>query len=246
MTGQAKRIGLIVLATDRTSERDYRMGLEGTGIDLYVNRVPYANPMTIDNLRAVLKDLRQASDDLLPGIPFDAIAFSCTSASALIGDDAVFEAIKGAKPDASVVTPPLASVHAFQSLHCPTISLLTPYDRAITDAMAGYFESHGLGVAASTSLELNDDQSMAALGQDVIIAHAKNAFDPASEALFISCTALRSLEAIDRIEQAIGAPVVTSNQAALWACLCACGVTAAPPAAVGRLMKPVFHSMSLP
>jgi maleate isomerase len=45
-----------------------------------------------------------------------------------------------------------------------------------------------------------------------IIAAAKLAIDDKADALFISCTALRSTEIIPEIERAIGKPVFTSNQ----------------------------------
>ena len=57
-----------------------------------------------------------------------------------------------------------------------------------------------------------------------------------AQALFISCTAVRSAGVIDEIEARIGRPVVTSNQASAWAALNHCGLTAGPRA-VGRLMR---------
>jgi maleate isomerase len=59
--------------------------------------------------------------------------------------------------------------------------------------------------------------------------------DPASDALFISCTALRAAGVAAEIEQAIGKPVVTSNLATAWQCLRICG-DHAPRPELGRLM----------
>ena len=39
---------------------------------------------------------------------------------------------------------------------------------------------------------------------------------PESEAVFVSCTALRTSAIIEELEQALGKPVVTSNQALVW------------------------------
>jgi maleate isomerase len=39
------------------------------------------------------------------------------------------------------------------------------------------------------------------------------------DAVFISCTALRCSSVIQRIEDDIGKPVVTSNQALAWHCM---------------------------
>ena len=59
--------------------------------------------------------------------------------------------------------------------------------------------------------------------------------DPAVEALFTSCTALRTAGLVDRLEAAIGRPVVTSNQAVAWDLLRQCGGGRSIPGA-GRLL----------
>ncbi len=45
----------------------------------------------------------------------------------------------------------------------------------------------------------------------------RRADSPDAEAVVLSCTDMRSIEIIDRLETAIGKPVVTSNQAMLFA-----------------------------
>jgi arylmalonate decarboxylase len=39
---------------------------------------------------------------------------------------------------------------------------------------------------------------------------------PEADAIFISCTSLPTLKLIDAIEEQLGKPVVTSNQATFW------------------------------
>ena len=45
---------------------------------------------------------------------------------------------------------------------------------------------------------------------------AKQAFKPDAEAIVISCTNFRTFEIIETIENDLGIPVVTANQATLW------------------------------
>ena len=47
---------------------------------------------------------------------------------------------------------------------------------------------------------------------------------PDADAVLISCGALRAIDVVDEIEQAIGKPVICSNQAMLWHCLRLAGV----------------------
>lgn len=63
---------------------------------------------------------------------------------------------------------------------------------------------------------LEDDQIMARVAPETIVQLAKECISPDSDALFISCTALRSVQVIKEIEKSINRPVVTSNQAAAW------------------------------
>ena len=60
---------------------------------------------------------------------------------------------------------------------------------------------------------MSNDRDVAMLTANEIISAAKVATNDDADALFISCTAMRSAEIIPEIEAAIGKPVFTSNQA---------------------------------
>jgi maleate cis-trans isomerase len=49
--------------------------------------------------------------------------------------------------------------------------------------------------------------------------------DEKADAYFVSCTAVKSAEVIDRLEAALGRPVLTSNQAMLWQALRQSGIS---------------------
>jgi maleate isomerase len=122
-----KRIGLVILATDHTTEPDFATLVANERIGIYVNRVPYANPVTPDNLRAMQPSLTAGAALILPDEALDVVMYSCTSASVMIGDAEVETAIHAAKPGAQVVTPTAAAVTALKTLGARRISVLTPY-----------------------------------------------------------------------------------------------------------------------
>jgi maleate isomerase len=101
--------------------------------------------------------------------------------------------------------------------------------------MAAYFAGHGFDIASFTCLGFEDDREMARIAPSALVDLAREATHAQAEALFVSCTALRSALAAADIEKAIGRPVVTSNQASAWNCLRLCGDEAAHPE-WGRLM----------
>jgi maleate isomerase len=71
----AKCLGMILLSTDLTLERDIHRIIQDSSVTPYINRVTYDNPMTFENLAALEANLKQAAIDLLPGAKLDAIAF---------------------------------------------------------------------------------------------------------------------------------------------------------------------------
>ena len=229
-----KRIGLLLLATDHTTERDFERVCVPLGISVHCARIEYANPTTVDNLRRMTPRLTDGAGLILPGETLDALYYACTAASVAIGDGTVREALGRAKPGVPVVTPPSAALAAFTALGLGRLALLTPYTAAVTDEVAGYFEGHGLAIGGVACFGLDDDREMARLTGDAIVAAAARAVGPQDDGLFVSCTALRAFSVVDRIEQRIGRPVVTSNQAALWQVLRLIGVT--PPADAGGML----------
>ena len=231
-----RRVGLLILATDHTSEPDYARMVAGGRIGVYVARLPYANPTTPQNLAAMQPRLSEAAALILPGEPLDAICYSCTSASVVIGDDAVEAAISAGKPGVPVVTPPLAAARGLRALNAARISVLTPYTVETGRPMADYFAAKGFSIESFTCLGFEDDREMARISPEALVELAREATAPEADALFVSCTALRAALVAARIEDAIGRPVVTSNQASAWQCLRLCG-DETPRPQFGRLMS---------
>ena len=230
-----KRVGLVILATDHTTEPDFRRMVASDRIGVYVARIPYANPTTPENLRKMQPALSEGAGLILPGEELDAICYSCTSASVVIGDAEIEAAIAKAKPGAPVVTPPMAAIRGLRALGANKISVLTPYTVETSRPKAANLAGHGLEIASFTCLGFDDDREMARIPPEALVGLAQDAMASEADALFISCTALRAALAVTAIEEAIGRPVVTSNQATTWNCLRLCGDETARPE-FGRLM----------
>lgn len=232
----AFRIGLIALATDLTSERDFARICAPRDIAVHGTRIAYENPTTVDNLRAMQPRLAEAAALILPGEKLDAIAYSCTAASVVIGDAAVQEAVRAGRPGVPCVTPIGAALAALRRLGARRISILTPYTEAVTRPVASFFAGEGIDVAAAACFGLDDDRRMARLSPQCLVDAAAEACDPTADALFVSCTALRACEAAEAMESRIGRPVVTANQAMIWGSLRAAGF-AEPVEGYGRLFR---------
>lgn len=228
------RVGLLVLFTDHTTEREFRHRLPSPAVSVYVNRVPYANPATPDSLRALAPHLGQAAAAILPGERLDALAFASTATSALLGDSTVRAALDAAKPGVPCVTPCSAAFSAFRALGVNRVAVLTPYSVEVSELLAGYLVSHGVHVSALRCLGFTDDRQIARIRPDSIIEAAIRSMDNTAEALFISCTALRAVDTVAVLEHRLGRPVVTSNQVMLWRVMRHLAFTAPIPG-LGRL-----------
>ena len=98
------RIGLIALSTDFAIEKDFNSILLNLPIDLFVNRLPFYNPLTKDNLVKMIEKLTEVTANILPDQKLDTVAYGCTSGTIVAGKEMVIKKIQSAKPDCKVTT----------------------------------------------------------------------------------------------------------------------------------------------
>ncbi len=211
----ARRVGLLLLATDLNSEADLRR-MFPQDVGLFVNRLHHRNPMDLAALRRVADDVPRAGADILPGLALDATVFGCTSGTIAAGENAMLAHLKACCHTRHATTPVTASLAALAALGARRVSILTPYEEAVNRALGEYYASRGLEVLNVSGLGLDDDYRMTAITPEEIVAAGMRAMAADADALFISCTALRASLAVGALERALGRPVVTSNQAIAW------------------------------
>lgn len=229
------RLGLVLLSTDLTTERDVARAIPPDQAGVHATRVAHVNPTTPENLRRMLPHLTSAAEMILPGLRLEAICYACTAATSVLGEEAVALSIHAARPGVRVVTPTGAAGRAFADLGVRRIALLTPYLPETTRPVLDVFDRSGIDVVRATCLGLEDDRDMARVDRATILAAAEAADHREAEALFISCTALPAMELAGQIESRIGKPVVTSNQACVRELRAAAGLRGVLPD-LGRVM----------
>ncbi|WAC26244.1 Asp/Glu racemase [Ancylobacter sp. SL191] len=224
--GARATIGLVVLATDQTIEYEFRNLLDLPGVGLYEARLHNDAEITPETLRAIGPRIAPSAELILPGTPVDVVAFGCTSATMLLGEDYVFSEIRKARPGVACTTPVTAARAALKALGARRIAMLTPYAPEITAGMAASFLSQGFGVEAYATFDRRDDRDAACISVDSIVAGAERLAReaPGIEAIFVSCTSLRVAEVVTRIEAATGVPVTSSNHAMAWHALRLAGI----------------------
>ena len=214
--GAKGRIGLIALSSDQVIEQDWRRLLPDDDLALYVSRITNADTVTIESLSAMEAGLEGAARLILPEGRIDVFAYGCTSGSVLIGEERVFDSLRKARPGIPCTTPITGALAAFERLAVSRIAVLTPYIEDVNRPIAAYLEARGCEVSAFGSFELARDGEIARVTPRSILEAARALDSPGTQAIFISCTALRALDAIAPLEAETGKPVITSNQAMAW------------------------------
>ena len=116
--------------------------------------------------------------------------------------------------------------------------MATPYADWVNERLATYLKTTGFAVtnvSGNFDESIGGDQQICDQEPDAILEFAAQAFDPSADAMLLSCTAWRTLEIAEALEARIGKPVVTSNQATLWAACKALGLTDPIPDCGGLL-----------
>ena len=218
--GIAKRasIGLIVLATDYTVEYEWRYVFNrATGVALYHSRILNEDVVTPESLRAMEPRITACTELFTPGTAVDVVAYGCTSASMAIGEQRVFECIRAAEPDAKCTTPITAAFAAFKAFNAKKIGVLTPYPASVNKIVAQYMTDQGVEVPVFGSFNESRDSKVSKITPDSIEAGVREIIKHADvDAIFVSCTSVRLVEACEQLETGLNIPLTSSNHAMAW------------------------------
>lgn len=135
-----------------------------------------------------------------------------------------------------------AVVAAFRALGAGRIRVLSPYSAALDASMAAFLEGSGIEVAAIEPLAERYETGttsriLGTLEPAVLVAESIRTRRAPADALFLPCTALRTLGAVPAIEAQLGIPVVTAVGATMWAILALAGDLSAMRPSAGRLFE---------
>lgn len=232
-----RAIGLLAPDSDPIIERDLWHYACRFDFNLVTTRIPLPQPYTAESLAGMADGIVSASRLLAPGIPLQSVVFGCTSASAIIGPARIENLVREALPSVCVTNPATAALAALRHIGARRIAILAPYEVEVARRTASFFADHGINCAEVRCMGLAQDSLIASVPPHVIADLAGEMTLASVDALFLSCTAARSIEAITMIEERHGLPVVTSNQATFWH---AVQLTGQVPVAegLGRLFLP--------
>ncbi len=222
MTSRGRaRIGVLVPFTNTNLEADMAL-LRPSGVSMHFARMSGydedAIPDSGQMARLGAADL-DGPLDLLLGCRPDAILYGCTSATLTHGPafDRQLAIRIGDRSGAATVTAAGALVHALKTLGATRIAFASPYTSDINRRAIAFLAQSGFETVSQAEVEGTlDNAGQGALTPDEVFELGQRADSPEAEAVVLSCTDMRSVEAIARLEAELAKPVVSSNQAMLF------------------------------
>lgn len=210
------KLGLIALQADRTIEDDMRR-LMPEDVSLLVSRVPSGLDVTLDTLAAMEGELATAAGLFPQGHTFDVVGYGCTSGTAQIGADHVAARVREGTQATAVSEPLSALIAACRTLSLGRIAILSPYVASVSDQLRTVLQAQGIHTPILGSFDEAEEAAVAHIdAPSIITAATELATDADVDALFLSCTNLRTLDVIAPLQAKLGVPVLSSNLVLGW------------------------------
>jgi maleate isomerase len=218
MYGELGRIGIMVPSVNTVVEPE-TAAMSPDGVNVYATRLRNSRSDPEDSEK-MLQHVERAADELASA-RVDVIAFACTASSFVQGqkgEEDLKTRIEGSSGVRAVTTSGAVSL-AMSRLGLKRIVLLTPYSEELNELERRFLNEKGYEVLADRAMGIVDAFSIGKVEPEEVCRLALEILSPEVDGLFVSCTNLRTIEIIDRLEEETEKPVVTSNQATFWACL---------------------------
>ena len=209
------RIGIVVLQSDETIERDM-MQMRGTA-DLFFSRVPSGQEVTAETLQSMAGHIA-ASAALFPQtLRLNAVGYGCTSGTAQIGVQEIERLVKSGTKTQAVSQPVSALVAACQHLKLKRIAFLSPYLEEVSANLRTVLQQNGVETPVfGTFGEAEETKVVRISGASVQSAARHLLAEGGLDGIFLSCTNLRTMDLIAPMEAELGLPVLSSNLVLAW------------------------------
>jgi maleate isomerase len=228
MCSDLHRIGVIVPTANVTTEdelRQYCPPEVRTHIARLFRESYELNPDTLQELIASTDDAARQIARVDPEVTL----WACTSGSfirGLAGEADIsrrIEQVTGTK----AITTSAALVQALRAVAAKRVYLVTPYIDSINEQEVKFFEDSGFDVTHTATFRMSDTRTIRQTPSAEVASLVRREAEKAGsfDAVFISCTQLHSMDALDELERTFGVPVISSNSATLWAGLNALDVS---------------------
>lgn len=222
--GWRARIGQLYPAGGLADSEPQTMAPDGV---LFVTTRLGFNRVGLEQSRGLVRDL-EGPARLLADAQVQLILFNCTSASMAVGPAAIKTRITGVTgiPATTTIEGVMAALAATGARR---LGLLTPYSEDVVEAETVFLRDRGYAVTQTGGRPCRTPVEQGSIPPETWLDWAAPFAGAPIDALLISCAGIRLAPVLAAIEQRVGVPVVTSNQAVVWNCLKLLGIGERPP-----------------
>ncbi len=220
--GWRRKFGLIYMASSTVQDAEYQ-AMAPKGVTIHQTRIRLPKT-TVKGLSEMMEEgpLEECTS-LLATAPLDIIMFGGSSASFLSGQsgyNASLEERMSAHSNGIPVSTSMSAVlRGLKKFEATRVAVVTPYIDDVAARGAEFLRSHGYEIASIRNMGLNDSVDIGNVPLERVYHFAREAELNGANAMYISCTNLRTVGMISALETDIGIPVVSAIQASFWDCM---------------------------
>ncbi|HET6492516.1 MAG TPA: hypothetical protein VFG44_06040 [Burkholderiales bacterium] len=218
----ARRIGLLVPSSNTTVEPEFYRALP-PHITLHVARL-HLTQITPESILGMVADLEAQSRNLASA-EVDVIVLGATAPSFLKGagyDREIAQRIERSTGKRATTTS-TALLEAIGHLGLKRVVLGSAYDAKVNAIARAFLEANGVTVLDAHGLGLVDNLVVGRLDDSSAYELARGIDRPEADGIVLACTNWTTMGAIERLEQELGKPVISTSQVSVWAALRALG-----------------------
>ncbi len=213
-----RRIGLLLPSSNSTQEPEFGRILPD-GVTLHVARLPLRT-VEADATAHVVNDIETESRKLADA-DVDVIVLAATAPSSRNGlgyDQELIKRIETAS-GRRATTASTALIQALRALDVQRLVIAAPWSDPVNTMAAAFIEASGFNVLAHRAIGHVSNLDIGLLSEKTAFELGAAVDQPGAQAVMLACGNWSTLGIVDRLEAALGKPVLTTNQVSLWAVL---------------------------
>ena len=144
--------------------------------------------------------------------------WACTSGSFVFGPQGARQQVSAVAAAAGVPasSTSIAFVDALRHLGIRRVAVAASYPDDVAQHFVAFLTAGGAEVVSMGSHGIYTAAEVGTLGPDQVVAMVAAADHPDAEAVLVPDTAMHTLAIVDKLEAAVGKPVLTANQVTVW------------------------------
>ena len=211
-------MGLLTPSSNTTQQPEFAEVLPRT-VSLHCSRLTLNNIDAASTL-SIVEELETESRKLADA-DVDVIVLAATAPSSRKGRGYDRELIKRME-DASgkpATTASTALLEALAVLGIRRIAIAAPWTQAMNETVVSFMEANGVAVPHHDAMGIVRNNEVGRIEPDQVYEFGLQVDRPEAEALLLACGNWWAMDAVERLEQKIGKPVLTTNGVSIWAAL---------------------------